>query len=191
MKKQQVNSFYDELRESFRRIGAIPIPLIALTLWFVAFYKPENKFEIDIKYILPTFVVLFIIILALSNLTRRLYARVMYKLPRVLRYYQPQGSYPVGTIGLILEASDLYAFHTSVAIYYKEEVYEPLIGVGHVENVSDKGLIQVVGWPTEIAYKEVWERVCQNDTLYLKNISVKPSVPKEFLRGVTHESYNK
>lgn len=189
MKKQHINSFYDELRESFVRIGAKPIPLIALGLWFLGFYLLSIDVTINLKIVLPIFLVLIIVTITLSTLAKRLYLMATHESPRVLQYYQPSKLYS-RAIGLIFQPCNLYAVDTLVSIYYKEEAYEPLIGIGHVENVSDKGLIQVVAWPTEIAYKDVWERVCQNDTLYLRKISVKPSVPKGFLRGVTNESNN-
>lgn len=191
MNKQQVNSFYDELRESFVRIGARPIPLLAICLWFIGtLLLSDINTLIPLKIIGPIILGLVIITAALFNLAKRLYAKAIHKPPRILQYYQPPRKYH-NAIGLVLEASGLYGFHSPVSIYYKDEAYESLIGIGVVDNISDDGLIQVVAWSQEDTYDDIWNRVCQNDILCLKKISIKPFVPIEFLEGVNYEFYKK
>ncbi len=187
MKNQQANSFNDELRESFVRIGAKPVPLIAIGLWFIGtLFLSCINILITLKIIIPIVLGLIITTFALYSLAKRLYTMATHGLPRILQYYRPPDLYP-NAIGLVLEPSSLYGFHSVVSIYYKDGVYDSLIGIGYVDSITGEGLIQVVAWPNENTHSNIWERVCQNNILFLKEISVKPYVTIESVQGVPHE----
>ena len=185
MKKQQLISFQKELIDACERVGAKPVQLILGSIGLLIFYFQRIELTINPSILLMVSSVLLIIIVILYSTARKAYSKSMVGLPKVIHQFKTPPRYPEypKSIGLVLEPSNLYAIDTVVSIYFKEEHHEALIGVGFIENIQENGFIQIIAFPDDTYLESIWNRVCQNDSLACEKISVKPSVPKRFIRS--------
>jgi hypothetical protein len=181
----RVNSFGRELYESFCRIRGVPIALVALVLGLVYFYFSGNQSTIRLIIALPIFIGALIILWTLLDLSLHLHKNATRHLPRVVQARTPPTIYPGAVAILLLEGSEVYGHESLVSVYYRDDGFEVLIGIGFVLTRQDDGLIQVViSRQLEETYKDVWLKVCQNDATILPRLLVKPSLPKLFAEGV-------
>jgi len=181
----RVGSFGRELYESFCRIRGVPTTLIALFLGLAYFYVSGNQSTLSLRIVLPTFVAALIVLLTLLDLSLQLYKKATKQLPRVKQARTPPGIYPNAVALLLLEGSEIYGHESLVSIYYRDDNFEVLIGIGFVLTRQDDGLIQVVVVrQLEDTYRDIWGKVCQNDASVLPKLLVKPSLPKLFAEGV-------
>lgn len=99
-------------------------------------------------------------------------------LPRVRLVKVPPTSYKgIGAV-LLLDSSELFATDTVVAIYHiEDEQYEALVGAGRVLTIQDTGLIQVGVTHFAPEYKDLMQRLLQNEVRALKSLLVKPHIP--------------
>lgn len=184
MNNLRVGSFGRELYESFCRIRGVPVALIALVLGLIYFYVSGNQSELPLKVVLPIFVATGIILWTFFDLSLELYKKATKQLPKVKQARTPPGIYPNAVAVLLLEGSEVYGHESLVSIYYRDDNFEVLIGLGFVLTRQDDGLIQVVvSHQLEETYKDVWVKVCQNDGSVLPKLLVKPSLPKLFAEG--------
>lgn len=185
MNNLRVSSFGRELYESFCRIRGVPITLITIFLGLTYFYLSDNQSTITLKIVLPIFVGALIILLTLLDLSLQLHKKARKHLPRVMQTRKPPGIYPTAVAILLVEGSEIYGHESLVSIYYRDDSFEVLIGIGFVLTLQDDGLIQVVvSRQLDETYKDVWLKVCQNDASVLPRLLVKPSLPKLFAEGV-------
>jgi hypothetical protein len=184
LKNLLVNSFVRELYESFIRIRGVPVTFLSLLLGLVYFYSSSNTTAVQLKVILPWVVILLLAVITLFDASYRLYSKASHQLPRVKQARKPPSAYADAVAVLLLEGSDIYGHESVVSIYYIDEGFEVLIGIGFVLTRQDDGYIQViVSNQIETAYKEVWQRVCKNDSNVLPKLLVKPSIPKLYTEG--------
>ena len=86
------------------------------------------------------------------------------------------------TVILILGPSPLFSFNSVVAIYYLEDQFERLIGIGSVINVQENGLIQVSVMEAKTEDTRLWESIINNKADIIKHIIVKPYAPADMWR---------
>lgn len=83
---------------------------------------------------------------------------------------------------LILEPSPLFSYNSIVAIYYVEDQFERLIGIGSVINVQENGLIQVSVIESKSEDSTVWKPILENKADKIKYLIVKPYAPADLWR---------
>ena len=83
---------------------------------------------------------------------------------------------------LVLEPSKLFSHNSIVAIYYIEDQFEKLIGLGTVSNIQENGLIQVAVIEYLPERDETWKAILSNKADKIKSLIVKPYAPAELWR---------
>lgn len=182
MSRSHTKPYIRELYESFIRIRGVFITFLALCLGLLYFFLSGNTATIALRAVLPVIVALVIIAATLFDLSIRLHGKATKQLPRVMQARKPPTLYPNAIAILLIEESEIFGHESIVSVYYRDDGFEVLIGIGFVLTKQDDGLIQVVvNRQVEEAHKEVWTKVCQNDTNTLPRLLVKPSMPKLIL----------
>ncbi len=173
-----MKNYFLNLYQSFNRIHGIPLSLLGIGLAVIAFiYSPSDS--ISLKIAVPIFVIFFIMLFTFADNSIQNFSKLSNVLPKVKQAREPTTIYKEAKVILLLEASDIFAHETLVSVYYLENDFERLIGVGFILTIQGNGLIQVlVNKPIEEQDDNIWEKICQNDVIVLKKLQVKPSIPK-------------
>lgn len=171
------NYFFD-LYQSFTRIHGVPVTLLGMCLGVIAFiYSPTDT--LSLKIVFPVGIISFLMLATLIDNSIQNFKKVSNILPRVKQARIPTNLYSGAKAILLLEPSDIFAHETLVSVYYLENDFERLIGVGFILTIQTNGLIQVL---INMAFEEqddnIWERICRNDITVLSKLHVKPSIPK-------------
>lgn len=87
------------------------------------------------------------------------------------------------TITLITRRSRQFGVNTLVTIYYemrisseRADILEQVIGIGHVTNVQENGLIRILVLRQEAQHASVWQRIRDRDVPVLSDVVVKPFI---------------
>ena len=171
-------NFGHELYHAFKRVNGYPLSFITIALAIVMYiWGPETS--LSLKVVIPTFIILLIIIFIFFDLSFHCFSKMINVIPAVRYCQKNQDSVKKGIAILLLDNSVLFSPDTLVSIYYRDELYEPLIGLGVVLTIQENGLIQVlIDTCVDIRYDEIWSRACENNKSTLEKLIVKPSVPK-------------
>lgn len=129
-----------------------------------------------------TFIITTSVVILLStiicNIFYVLYVTKVFSLPKVIMGTRQQLGDSEYSL-CILEKSEYYSNNALVSFYYKDGVYERLIGLGYVQNVQDDGNIQVLlRWPKEIE-NGIIEGIQEDRRNIINKILVKPHIPRE------------
>lgn len=99
-------------------------------------------------------------------------------LPRVIH-----GAHNYGKVICVLSPSPLFIFDSITSIYYSENEYEKLIGIGRVSNIQENKKIQVeiIKVLDEEENLSIFNNISNNDNTKLSKIIIKPNVSTEYL----------
>ena len=104
-------------------------------------------------------------------------------LPKVKQGTKPPSLYTSAVALLLLEKTEIFGHESLVSVYYKEDNYEILIGLGFISTVQENGLIQVIVQSNvDDRYNDTWKLITSNNTNALERILVKPTIPKSILK---------
>jgi hypothetical protein len=180
-----MNDIYlDLLWSSFKRIFGPVGAWIAIALAFIFWcFLPSQSVQLSVA--LPVLIVLVMLVMTLFDANRELIAinvaeKNKIKLPRIISSQTEQGS-----IGCLLEPSDLFSEDIAVSFYYAPSgSFERRIGVGHVELIrtSDKKIQVKLIQPVE-GYAEIINGLANNDENILKDVLIKPNIPRSYLNS--------
>lgn len=172
------NYFFD-LYQSFIRIHGVPVTLLGIGLGVVAFiYSPTDT--VSLKVVVPLGVVTFLMLTTLIDNSIQNFKKISNILPKVKQARIPTALYSGAKAILLLEPSDIFAHETLVSVYFLENDFERLIGVGFIFTIQGNGLIQVlVNKAIDEQDENIWESIRNNDVTVLSKLQVKPSIPKE------------
>ena len=156
----------------------MPVALISIGLGVMAFiFSPTDK--VSLKVAVPICVIAFLVLITLFDNSIQNWKKISNILPKVKQARTPTALYSGAKAILLLEPSDIYAHEALVSVYYLENDFERLIGVGFILTIQGNGLIQVlVNKALEEQGENIWESICQNDVTVLSKLHVKPSIPK-------------
>lgn len=171
------NYFFD-LYQSFTRIHGIPVALLGIVLGLVTFNYSSTD-SVSLKVIVPLGIVLFLMLMTFIDNSIQNFKKVSNILPKVKRAITPTALHSGAKAILLLEPSDIFAHETLVAVYFLENDFERLIGVGFIITIQENGLIQVlVNKAIDEQDKNIWDNIYNNDITVLSKLQVKPSIPK-------------
>jgi hypothetical protein len=173
-------SFRSELYDAFKRVKGYPLSFIAIVLAIVMYiWEPETS--LPLKIVIPISIILLLIIFILIDLSLHCFSKMINIIPPV-RYCQK--AIKIGKDGiaiLLIDNSALFSPDTLISVYYRDEFYEPLIGLGFVLTIQENKLIQVlIDTCVNTQYDEIWARACENNKSTLEKLIVKPSIPKQY-----------
>ena len=173
-----MNNYFLDLYQSFTRIHGVPVTLLSIGIGVIAFvFSPTDK--VSLKVVVPLCVIAFLVLITLIDNSLQNWKKISNILPKVKQARTPTALYDGAKAILLLEPSDIYAHETLVSVYYLENDFERLIGVGFILTIQGNGLIQVlVNKTIEEQGENIWESICQNDVTVLSKLHVKPSIPK-------------
>jgi hypothetical protein len=167
-----------ELYSSFKEIRGYAVSTISLGITILVFYiDPQGS--VSWKWLILIGSIVIILFIVLIDFAVRSYKNAIAKLPRVKAAKLPPSLYKDAIALLLLEKSILYGQESLVSIYYHDDDFELLIGIGSVITVQRDGLIQVlVTDKLESASEDIWKSIRENNAAALKRLIVKPTVPK-------------
>lgn len=176
--KGNMKNYFLGLYQSFLRIHGVPVILLGICLGVISFiYSPTDS--LSLKVVVPISIVSFLLLVTLIDNSIQNFKKISNILPKVKQARVPPSLYSDAIAILLLEPSDIFAHETLVSIYYLENDFESLIGVGFILTIQENGLIQVlVKKAIEEQGKNIWESICRNDVTILSKLQVKPSIPK-------------
>lgn len=87
---------------------------------------------------------------------------------------------------LLAEPSVLYSHDAVVSVYFVEDDFERLIGVGRVYNVQDNKIIQVLV-TQDVDFGDAWTSIINNDITKISKLRIKPTLPSFVMKGEIHE----
>ncbi len=176
-----MKTFFRELYQSFQNIHGYPVVFLSLLITLIAFAVSPNTL-IYLKWILPLLVIFIIVILTFIDLSYRLYKKASKPLPSVRQVHRPAAVAKDAIAILLLEPSDIYGHESVVSLFYLNEGYEKLIGMGYVLTIQTNGMIQVlINKLIDVSEKEIIDKALNNDVLVLKKLLVKPMISKSLV----------
>lgn len=123
-----------------------------------------------------------VIISILFDLFIKFYTKSKIYLPKVIKGMQPYGQNNSENVALLLlENSSIFSFEQLVSVYLKEEDFEKLLGTGFVLTIQENLKIQVLVSNDICCDYEIWKKITNNDGSIIKQVMVKPSIPKSFV----------
>lgn len=103
------------------------------------------------------------------------------QLPKVIH-----GTFNFGKTICVLTPSPLFIFGSITSIYYYENEYERLIGVGRVSNIQENQKIQVevIKILDEEGNQSIFDGISNNDNTKTSKIIIKPNVSVEYFTEI-------
>ena len=167
-----------EIYYAFKRVKGYPLSFFCIVLSIVLFiWGPDTS--VSLKYIVTVGVLFLLVFAVIFDFGFHCFSKMTNVIPVVKQGLNPPPLYQKAEALLLLSESDFFSIEAIVSIYYKDESYEPLIGIGFVLNIQENGLIQViVDNCYDDRYKEIWDKVRENNASVLEKLIIKPLVPK-------------
>ncbi len=176
--REPSRSILGQLFESFIRTQGWLVGIVGVLI--ALFFIPSSNLEL--KWFILAGVLWLLLLAMLIDFSYRTYNRAKSPIPHVLRaIMEPKDQSPAGYI-LLLEPSPLYGHESVVSIYEKDDEFERLIGIGYVNTIKEDGKIQILVTEISKGNEAAKDRFSKNDASYLKQIVVKPTLPRSFLK---------
>ena len=156
------------------------VSAISLFVMIGAFFWLDTK-TVALRWVILVGTLTVFVVAILVDLTVRLSSAARASLPSARAGYPPSSPYDQGVGVLLLDPSDLFSQDAVVSVFSRQNDFERLIGVGQVLTIQDNGLIQVVVLKDLGSDDKLWERLRSNDATALRDVLVKPSIPRQVL----------
>ena len=150
-------------------VASIVVPLI---FWF---FSPDDS--ISLKWALPVLALVFILLPFLGWIACQYSQKSQNILPKLIRIVPDN----MGVICLF-EPSELYSHNALVSLFFNDEDYERLIGLGYVFNVQDDKNIQILITQWIPGQEKIKDKLEANNAQVLKKIIAKRSSPKSSVK---------
>lgn len=184
-------SLRQDLWASFKSVSGPVLAGLALVLAVLGpLYLPAAELRVGLLWLVVAALLVVLALLTLVDLAAAARRRAAGRLPAVRAAFTPIAGTDVSApVTLLLDPSPLLGFDLLVAIYYntlaepgRRDGFERLIGLGHVANIQENGLIQVLVLRVIPAEDGLWQRIRDRDAATIDRLMVKPSVPWTYLR---------
>lgn len=170
-------SFWSLIWGSFLKSQGVLVGLLAFVAAIIFWVYPPT-FVISLKFVVPIFILLLLLIFTLVTATYDSYRAGLRILPRLIVSKNIGQNKDEIRILCVLEPSELFSYDSVVSFYCHDEGFEQLIGVGTVINIQEDGKIQVVMTNFLKEHEEKVRKLAMNDAGLLQKTVVKPNVPK-------------
>ena len=173
--KETLNSFiWNSFKRIYGPIGTIFTIVGSLFLWIFA---PDTK--ISLKIILPILVFIIMLLFTFIDTTYQAIEKLKQNkniLPKILRVMDPRPPYQKAKALALLEKSPIFSFGTIVGIYFIEDDFEQLIGIGEVINIQENKKIQIAITSYLEGQEDKIEELLKNNARLLEKTIVKPYI---------------
>ncbi len=176
--KAPPRSFLALLWESADATHIFAFGFVGLSVAFLAWYfLPKVCVPIILVVLLGA--VWFILVVILGHAALKAFHFARKPLPAIRAAKSVPRVYSQFKALLFVEPSDLFSTGSLVSLYLIEDgEFELLFGVGEVLIVQESGLIQVGLRDVLPEHADSISKLLANDATFLKNLRVKPSVPR-------------
>ncbi len=173
-------SFWGLVWQSFDKVQGIIFGIFSL-IFAIILWNLSPDWRIEVFWVILVFPILFFISIAFGNLAYRLYKTQKNKLPKVLLGKELEMSDEESKTICLLGSSDLFSHNCVVSIYFNNQGFEQLVGIGIVQNIQEDGKIQIIiNYPIP-SHKDIIEKISQNEGETIKNLIIKPHTSLEYL----------
>lgn len=170
------NSFWGILWKHLRSIpGFLVGMMIALSSIPLKLFGISD--DVELLICLPIIGTLVLLLVACFLAYCDLYNRKISVLPKVIRTITGIYENDNAVILLLLEPSEIFSHQIFVSVYYLEDKFEELIGIGSVVNIQGDGIIQVNIEQVKGSYQKIKTGLENNNAIVLDKIIVKPNIP--------------
>ena len=167
---------FNRLYKSFIRVKGYLLLIISIGITLLLFFIVQ-KIEVPMLWVVVfaiPFLLLFIVVCDVAHC-----ATQDIILPKVKASCEPHPLYSEAHAILLLEKSKLFGHESMVSVYFKEDDFEILIGLGYVLTIQQEGSIQVLITTKVGAEKDdIWEKVRDNNSSILRKLLIRPTIPK-------------
>ena len=153
----------------FLQIGGVSI-VVSLIFWI---FSPDDS--ISLKWALSVLALLLILLAFSGRIAYQYYQRAQNILPKLIRIVPDS----MGVICLF-EPSELYSHNALVSLFFNDEDYERLIGLGYVYNVQDDKNIQILITQWIPGQEKIKDKLEANNAQVLEKIIAKPNVNRSY-----------
>lgn len=153
----------------FLQIGGVSI-VVSLIFWI---FSPDDS--ISLKWALSVLALLLILLAFSGRIAYQYCQRAQNILPKLIRIVPDN----MGVICLF-EPSELYSHNALVSLFFNDEDYERLIGLGYVYNVQDDKNIQILITQWIPGQEKIKDKLEANNAQVLEKIIAKPNVNRSY-----------
>ncbi|MGD0596931.1 MAG: hypothetical protein ABSA64_05340 [Sedimentisphaerales bacterium] len=173
--KHLVQFIFRSLANTSGGLSLIGTIVFGVVGWFGI--TPDKEVSLRIPFLI--ILILLFLVWWIFRVAWMIYEQSGIKLPSVKQVTFYDGS---KTPILILEPSPLFSYNSIVAIYYNEDEFEKLIGIGSIINIQRDGQIQVSIIETISEDKNLWNPILESNSKKIKYLLVKPNAPADLWR---------
>ena len=149
-------------------IASIVVPLI---LWI---FSPDDS--ISLKWALPVLALLLILLPFLGWIACQYSQKSQNILPKLILVKTIETR-----VICIFEPSQLYSHNAIVSLFFNDEGYERLIGLGYVFNVQEDKYIQILITQWISGQEEIRDKLEAGNAQILEKVIAKPNVNRSYL----------
>jgi len=173
---KQNATFSGLIIESFWLSQGAIVTFLGFVFTIIGFLFLPKELKIGLRFVIPMAMVAVYMILVMSFAAWSSFSHAFPVNPSLRYGLQPPLGLPNAVALLLFDPSPLYAHDSIVSLYFLENEFERLIGVGRVYNIQEDGKIQVLVM-RDMGFGNEWQSLAQNDAIKMKGIRVKPTVP--------------
>jgi hypothetical protein len=178
MKSRRISRLVANAAQSRFIYGSL---LSGIAIFLTILFAPEGT--VPLRAFLLTLVIALILIAMIGNVCWQLYRGQSPLLPALITVETLPVPGDSSATVLVLESSELFSHGILVAVYQYAHSFERLIGVGYVLTVQtrDQKIQVVITSFVEPKESETWQALLQKNANMMKEIIVKPYLPKAYL----------
>ena len=173
---KRYKTFWELLYRSFTDTYGPALSTAGGAATVIAYFIIPATSTIPFKYVLVIFIFALWVFWILLHAAYAAHQEERSILPQVCYCSGAPKGYGEAVALLLLEPSKLFSYGVMVSTYFENDGMEKLIGLGKVINIQENGKIQVL-ITHPLQYSEDWDLIKKNDTLKLKRLFVKPTIP--------------
>ena len=144
---------------------------LPLALWI---FSPDDS--ISLKLALSVLALLLILLAFSGRIAYQYYQRAQNILPKLILVKTIETR-----VICIFEPSELYSNNAIVSLFFDDEGYERLIGLGYVFNVQEDKHIQILITQWIPGQEEIKDKLEDNNAQVLEKVIAKPNVNRSYV----------
>jgi hypothetical protein len=191
MSRKQVSNetsknFSEHLFKSFWASYGHIMAFVGIAVGLIAIYVVPDKAVLSLRYAaIPILIGVYLILWFLYTAWSAFHIKTIV-VPGVVSAKPPPKAFSSSKALLLVEPSVIYSHDSVVSIYFLEDEFERLIGVGRVYNVQDNKIIQVLV-THDLDFGDEWNSIVNNDATKLTKLRIKPTVPSSAMENHFNE----
>lgn len=183
--KTRTGTYYQELKGAWRSVNSALS--FGTMLAIVSLIVMPQQYSVTTRVLLIALLIVVYFLIVVYNLSINLHRRIEKTPVKIVRVIRPTNrKSPI----LLLHDDDRLGHENVVSLFYLDNDYELLLGIGYVYNRQENGLVQVMILDRENGkyLKEIWSRILLNDLAAQSKVIVKASIPFRYYTDRTSEA---